>query len=133
MTNEQYLIVSYFTVGALCVALAVAVYMFLRSSFVDILQHMPQKNMARILKRLFLIGIVFPALFGFLSVSFYSCSKDTYSEIIDDRGYLIEKNREEMTTTTKYIITALFVWSFIIGGTIYLSRKKEKSEAARIS
>lgn len=124
MTNEQYLITSYFTVGAICAALAVAVYMFLRNSFMGILRHMPLKHMSRILKRLFLIGIVFPALFGFLSVTFYSCSKDTYAKIIADRNYLIEKNKEEFSTSTSYIIVALFVWGVMVGGAIYLSRKR---------
>lgn len=125
MTNEQYLITSYFTVGALCTGLAAAAYLFLRHSFIGIIRHIPFKQIPWILKRLFLIGILFPALFGFFSVTFYSCSKDTYEKVIADKDYLIEKNKEEISTSASYVVMALFAWGVIAGGAVYLSRSRK--------
>jgi len=125
MTNEQYLIASYFTVGAICAALAVAVYLFLKNSFIGVIRHIPFQQLFRILKRLFLIGILFPALFGFFSVTFRSCSKDTYEEIIADRDYLIERNKEQLSTSANHIVAALFVWGVIAGSAVYLSRSRK--------
>lgn len=125
MINEQYLIASYFTVGAICAALAAAVYLFLRHSFMGIIRHIPFRQLSLILKRLFLIGILFPALVGFFSVSFRSCSRDTYEEIIADREYLIDTNKEELSTSVFNIVVALFAWGVIAGGAVYLARSKK--------
>ncbi len=128
MTNEQYLIASYFTVGAICTALAAGVYLFLKNSFIGIIRHIPFRQLSLILKRLFLIGILFPALVGFFSVSFRSCSKDTYEEIIADRDYLIETNKEELSTSVFHIVVALFVWGVIAAGAVYLVRNKHENK-----
>jgi len=124
--NEQYLIVSYFVVGAICLGLAVATYALLRRSFGALSATAPGGRLGRILRRLFLVGIIVPALFGFFSVTFRSCDKGTYEEIVEDQAYLVAKNQEQLSAALAHIAIALLVWGLIVSiGFLVLGKKKE--------
>lgn len=114
MSNEQYLIVSYFTVGLACLALSLLTYALLRHSFFGFTKTIPGEHFGQVLRRLFLVGIILPALAGFLSVTFRSCEKDSYQSIIADRSYLFAKNQEQLGTCLSYMCIALFVWAIIV-------------------
>ena len=114
MSNEQYLIVSYFAVGALVLAIAVLTYLWLKRGLAGVADSVPQRPLGVLLKRLFLVGIVLPSLVGLFSVSFKTCGTDTYAQVIADRAYLMAKNREQVTTSLNYIIAALIVWGLIL-------------------
>lgn len=114
MTNEQYLVISYFAVGLLSFGIAYITYLWLRPSFEGIMQAVRNNHFSNIFKRIFCWGIIFPALAGFFSVSFRSCSHDTYEKIVNERSYLIAKNQEQISTTLFYIVIALFVLSVIV-------------------
>ena len=124
MNNEQYLVVSYFSVGLMCLVLAIVAYLWLRRSFISTVSCVSSPYFPRILKKLFLIGIVLPAFFGFFSVTFRSCSIDTYEKIIAERVYLIAKNQEQLSSSLNYIIVALFAWGFIVACTILFIKKE---------
>lgn len=128
MTNEQYLVVSYFTVGLLSFAFALATYLLLRHSFIGVTQAVRGK-LSIILRRLFFIGIILPALVGFFSVSFRSCSKETYVQIIADRSYLVAKNLEQLSTSLSYIVIALLLWGLIILGAFIINRNHKIGES----
>jgi hypothetical protein len=127
MTNEQYLVVSYFTAGLLSFAFAFATYLLLRHSFIAVTQAVRGK-LSIILRRLFFIGIILPALGGFFSVSFRSCSKETYVRIIADRSYLVAKNQEQLSTSLSYIVIALLLWGLIILGAFIINKKYKIGE-----
>jgi hypothetical protein len=114
MTNAQYLVVSYFAVGALSFGVAVAAYLLFRRSLTSVADAVPSKGLGAALKRLFPIGIAFATLFGFLSVSFKSCDRNTYEKVIADRSYLVGKNYEEISTALLYAVIALVVWGLIL-------------------
>jgi hypothetical protein len=128
MTNEQYLIVSYFTAGLISLGLALAAYFWLRRSFREIIRVIPHRYFSRILRKLFLWGIILPALLGFFSVSFRSCSKDTYEKIIAEKAYLVKKNQKQLSNSLFYIIAALAIWGFIIGGSIFIIKKQNNKK-----
>lgn len=128
MTNEQYLVVSYFTVGLLSFAFALATYLLLRHSFIGVTQAVRGK-LSIILRRLFFIGIILPALVGFFSVSFRSCSKETYVQIIADRSYLVAKNQEQLSTSLSYIVIALLLWGLIILGAFIINKNHKIGES----
>jgi hypothetical protein len=114
MTNERYLIVSYFSAGALAVLLGLVTYLLLRPSFRGIAQALPSKPAGTFLRRLLAPGLILPALAGFLAVTFYDCSKKTYRDVVSDRGYLEAKTRELIRAPLRYIVIALFVWGIIV-------------------
>ena len=63
--------------------------------------------------RLFPVGLVLPALAGFLSVDYHGCG-ESYAKIIADRSYLVEKNQEQIVKACVFLMVALFVWGLLV-------------------
>ena len=114
MTNDKYLVVSYVISGALSVAISVLVYLLLRRPFAGVVDAARRKQLRPILKRLFPIGLLFPALLGFASVSYKGCNHQTYAKIVASRNYLVEKNQEQISSTLLSIVVAILVWDAVI-------------------
>jgi hypothetical protein len=114
MTNEQYLITSYFVGVVLSVALATSVYLFLRRPFAGVAEALPGKHIGTTLKRLFPLGLLLPALLGFISVSYRSCNLTTYEKIVHSRSYLVEKSHEQISLTLLSIIVAILFWDVVV-------------------
>jgi hypothetical protein len=113
MTNERYLIVSYFVCAALSIALGLLAYLYLRRPFAGLADAAPGRSLPTMLKRLFPCGFVLPALLGFVTVSYRSCDRTTYTEIVASRGYLIEKNQEQISSILLYILAAVVFWNLV--------------------
>jgi hypothetical protein len=114
MTNDQYLIVSYFAVAALAIVLAGGVWLYLRRSFCGITQALSTGILSQILKVIFPAGLFLPALLGFVSVTYFGCGHLTYEEITKFRWYLIGKNQEQISTILLWTAAAVLFWDFII-------------------
>lgn len=113
MTNERYLIVSYFLVAALSAGLGVLVYLFLRRPFSTVADAASNKRLPSLLKRLLPCGFIFPALLGFVSVSYRGCNK-TYKQIVESRSYLIQKNQDQISSALLFILAAILFWDLIV-------------------
>lgn len=114
MNNETYLIVSYFSIGVVCLALGLLTYALLRRNFSDLTETILGGKLGRIYRRLFLFGIILPSLAGFCSVTFRSCEKDSYQSIVADRAYWVAKNQEQLSACLLYICIALLVWAILV-------------------
>ena len=114
MTNERYLIVSYFVCAALAIALGILVYLYIRRPFASVADATSVNRLPAILKRLLPYGLVLPALLGFVSVSYQSCTRKTYAEIVETRGYLIEKNQEQISSILLAILVAVLFWDVVL-------------------
>jgi hypothetical protein len=114
MSNEQYLIVSYFFVAGLAIVIAVAAYAYLRRPLDGFASAFPNRNLASLLKKLFPAGLVLPALAGFLSVSYRSCQHESYESIIADRSYLFGKNQEQISTVCFFLMLAVLGWGIVV-------------------
>jgi hypothetical protein len=112
MSNEQYLIVSYFFVGVLSIVIAMVAYAFLHRPLAGLTGAFPNRNLASVLKKLFPAGLVLPALAGFLSVSYQSCHA-SYQSIIADRSYLVGKNQEQISATCLFLMLAILGWGVV--------------------
>jgi hypothetical protein len=126
MTNERYLIVSYFICAALSAALGTLVYLFLRRPFASIADSASGRHLAATLKRLLPFGLLFPALLGFVSVSYSSCERTTYEEIVQSRGYLVEKNQEQISSILLSILVAVLIWDVVIFLILKFAQSGEK-------
>jgi TRAP-type C4-dicarboxylate transport system permease small subunit len=113
MTNDRYLIVSYFLCAALSIALGLLGYYYLRRPFAGVAEAAPGRGLPSMLKRLFPCGFVLPALLGFVSVSYRSCDRTTYTEIVASRGYLVEKNQEQISSILLYLLFAVVFWNLV--------------------
>jgi hypothetical protein len=89
------------------------VYLYLRRSFAGVADAASGKHLPSILKRLLLCGLVFPALLGFASVSYQSCNRTTYKEIVENREYLVAKNHEQITAILFSILVAILFWNLV--------------------
>lgn len=114
MTNERYLIASYFAVAAFSAGLGTMAYLFLRRPFGGVAEAASGKRLSSVLKKLFPWGMLFPALLGFVSVSYQGCNRHTYEEIVQDRSYLVEKNQEQLSSVLLYILVAVVFWNVIV-------------------
>lgn len=114
MTNERYLIASYFVGAALSVGLGTIVYLFLRRPFGAVADAASGKRLSSMLKRLLPCGLLFPALLGFVSVSYHGCTHTTYEEIVKNRNYLVEKNQEQISSVLLTILVAVVFWNVIV-------------------
>jgi len=114
MTNERYLIASYFVCTALATVLGILVYLFLRRSFGGVADMASGKRLPLILKRLLPCGLLFPSLLGFFSVSYRGCNRTNYEEIVQSRTYLVEKNQEQISSVLLSIIIAVLFWDVVV-------------------
>lgn len=130
MTNEQYLIASYFLVGLLTLGLGVAIALWLRRAFMEVTDTLPSRHLGGILRRLFSIGIILPTFAGFLSVSFYSCEKPTYEKIIADRAYLVAKNHEQISAALVNSVFAVLGWDIVVLAALFITRQRRSNSTS---
>ncbi len=113
MSNEQFLIYSYFVVGAFVMAIGLAVYAYLCRPLDGITGKFRSSQFGVILQRLFPVGLVLPALVGFLSVDYQACNT-SYAKVVASRPYLINKNQEQIRAACLFLMLALLVWGVIV-------------------
>jgi hypothetical protein len=113
MTNDRYLIVSYFVAGAISLVFGTAAFLFLRRPFEDALKFCAGRNLGAALKRLFPVGIIVPALLGFVSVAYKDCGVGTYERVVRDRQYLIQKNHEQLSSVCLMLFIAIVFWNLL--------------------
>lgn len=123
MTNDSYLVVSYAGVLTLVVATAQACVHLLRGSLRELTESAGSGRFARFLQACFPPSLMLPALTGMLSVSFASCSRSTYLEIVADRTYLLRKNQEQLMTALSWLLGALIVWAVVCAIVLALGRR----------
>jgi len=114
MTNEQYLVLSYFLVAALCLGLGTVCCLFLRTPLHILASNLPWKNWTRLLTRLFPVGILLPVLMGFASVSYRGCNVQSYDQILRNRAYLVNVNHHQLRTSILYLICAVLIWDAML-------------------
>lgn len=111
MSNETYLIVSYFAVVALCAGLAAAAYLWLRKPAEGIASSLAHESLRKMIRKAFPLGTVFFALAWCLSVNYYGCEQKKYQEIVNDRSYITKKNAEQVSEALQGIIWGVALWS----------------------
>jgi len=126
MTNEHYLIVSYFLFGLVSLALGVAAYRVLQRPFAAIAEAVAGRFRSSILKRALAVSMAMAAVVGFLSVSYRGCGM-SYEQIVKDRSYLEQVNRHQLQSTGNWIVYAVFAWGFVVVICLAVLRRKKES------
>ena len=111
MNNETYLIVSYFVSVAICAALGVVAYLWLRKPARGIAGSLPQENLRKIIQRAFPLSMIFFALSWCLSVNYYGCGEKKYQDIVNDRSYITMKNAGQVSKALQGVIWSVALWS----------------------
>ena len=114
MTNEQYLIASYFLVAGLCAVLAALTYGFLRRPFEVTAEFVSGGRLRAMLKKIFPVGLLLPALLAFTSIAYETCSVDTYEGVIRNRAYLVQRNQQQISRALLFLVIAVLFWDLVI-------------------
>lgn len=122
MSNEQYLIVSYFVVGLLSIGVGLGAYFYLRSPLEGIAEALTSRDLGGTLKRIFPAGVALSALSGFLSVSYKGCGGLSYEQIVAERAYLVAKNREQIVASLEYLVAAILAGAFVVAIALVTAR-----------
>jgi len=112
MTNERYLIVSYFVCAALSIALAywrISIFGAPSPAGGRGAGQEPSTHAEAAVP----LWICASGPAGFVTVSYRSCDRTTYTEIVASRGYLIEKNQEQISSILLYILAAVVFWNLV--------------------
>jgi hypothetical protein len=129
MTNEQYLIVSYFCVAVFGAAIGFAAYLWLRAPLHGIAAALPWKAFRGLLSRLFPVGIVLPGLLGFISVNYRGCKLQEYEKIVADRSYLVSKSQQQISSSLTHVVWAVFAWCALIAVLLAVKRRFDRRAA----
>lgn len=114
MTNERYLIVSYFAAAGAGVLLALVTAFVLSAPLAKALGHVA-RPLAAVFRRFLPSWLILAVLLGFLSVTYYDCSHETYQKIVADRRHLVQKSFEQGSSMTQYLATALAAYGLVLG------------------
>jgi hypothetical protein len=126
MTNEQYLIVSYFGVAILSLAIGFGGYLWLKEPFQSVGKALPWKALRRLLARIFPLGVLLPALMGFLTVRYVGCEAKDYEHVIAQRSYLVDKSQEQVSASLTYVIWAVFGWCVLLAILLAVKRRFDR-------
>ncbi|HUX01249.1 MAG: hypothetical protein WBD63_09225 [Phycisphaerae bacterium] len=114
MSNESYLVVSYFAAAGAGVLLAVLTALFLSAPLSKALARVA-RPLGTVFRRFLPSWLILAVLLGFLSVTYYDCSHGTYQKIVADRHHLVQKNFEQGAGITQYLATALAAYGLVLG------------------
>jgi len=129
MTNEQYLVVSYFAAAGVGVLLAVLTALFLSAPLTRVLAGVA-RPLGTVFRRFLPSWLILAVLFSFFSVTYYDCQHDTYQKIVADRHYLVQKNFEQGADMTWYLAAALAAYGLVLGISL-LGRGQARSPSGR--
>lgn len=114
MSNEHYLIVSYFLVGLVSLCLGIAVYRVLRGPFAAIAEGVIGKLRSQVLTRALGAFMTLAAVLGFLSVSYNERGCVNYEQVVKNRDLLVRTNQEQLQKTGDWIASAVFLWCIVV-------------------
>jgi hypothetical protein len=114
VSNEHYLIVSYFLVGLVSLCLGSAVYCVLRTPFAAIAEAATGRLRSRVLTRALGVCMTLAAVLGFLSVSYNQRGCVSYEQVIQNRNFLVQNSKEQLQGTADWIVSAVFLWCMVV-------------------
>jgi hypothetical protein len=125
MTNEHYLIVSYFLFAFVSLGLGIVAYRVLRTPFAAIADAVAGKSSSALLKRVLHLSITMAAVLGFLSVSYTQHGCVNYEYVVKNRDYLVQINREQIQSAGDWTVYAVFAWCAVVVICLVVWRNKQ--------
>ena len=123
VTNEQLLYLTYFGAAAFAALLAAATALFLNQPLRKAIR---TDGFGKFLARLFPSWIILAAILGFISVNYLQCKN--YSEIVNDRPYIIDKSCELVHHTAFAIKLAVFIYAVIVIPHLWAAAKSLRAD-----
>ena len=114
MTNEHYLIVSYFVAVGAGLAAAAGTAAILSGPLRQALAG-AFAPLGRMFRRLLPPWLILAVLLGFASVTYFDCTHGSYEEIVADRAHLAAKTRQHASTMATCLAVGLMTYSLALG------------------
>ena len=128
MSNERYLIASYFAFAILCFGLGLLVFYILRRPFERVADSILGDSRRTLLKRALILSMTAASVLGFLGVSYNQQGCTKYEQIIKERAYLVDRNIEQMKNATDWIVWTLLLWCVVVATALAASRKQKSDQ-----
>lgn len=110
MTNENYLIVSYFCAAAGGMAGAAATALLLRGPLRRAVAAV-LAPVGRVFRRMLPAWLVLMVLFAFTSVSYLDCKHETYQHVVKDRAHMEQVTRTQASKMLNYLAVGLLAYA----------------------
>ena len=114
MSNERYLIVSYFVSAVACSGLGVVVYLVLRKPFGAIADAIAGKDRASLLKRALTLTLTVAGLLGFLGYSYNQQGCTSYEQVIKNRATLVDANVQQVQGAVDWLVWTVLLWGVLV-------------------
>ena len=133
MSNDHYLIVSYFGFCVLTLGMGLAVYFVLRSPVERLGDALAGGVHSRMLRGILSTTLLLTAMAGFFGVSYTDtgCGRLKYADVVKERSYLHQTNRKQVHSSANWLLGAVFAWS--AAGLVMLIVAQKKTTAQRLS
>jgi len=125
MSNERYLIVSYFLVAVVCLGMGILAYGILRRPFERIAEAIVGSRGA-VLKRALAVSMT-AAVLGFLGFSYNQKGCVSYQQIVSNRYFLETANVEQVQGAADWIAWTVLAWGVVVVICLAVLRKNKSS------
>jgi hypothetical protein len=117
MSNERYLIVSYFFFAVVCPGMGFLAYVILRRPFERIAEATVGSR-SHVLKRALAVSMIVAAVLGFLGFSYNQKGCVSYQQVVSNRHLLVQANVEQVQGAADWIAWTVLAWGVVVA--IYL-------------
>ena len=127
MSNERYLIVSYFFFAFVCLGMGVLAYCILRRPFERIAEATVGSR-SPVLKRVLAISMTASGALGFLGFSYNQKGCVSYEQVINNRYFLVDANVEQVQGAADWIAWTALAWGVVVVIELWSMRKRKARE-----
>jgi len=113
VTNEQYLIVSYFTVAGGGIVAAMITAALLRAGLRRAVAAI-SRTVCSYLGRLLPAWLVLAALLAFVSVSYIDCAHTTYQSVVESEQHLVATTHKQVGRIFTYLAIGVFTYALAL-------------------
>ena len=113
MSNERYLIISYFVFAIVCCGLGVLVHQILRKPFATIVDAIVGSR-SGIVKRALMVTLTAAGVLGFLGFSYNQKGCVSYAQVIKSRDFLVDANLHQVQNAVDWIAWTVLAWGVLV-------------------
>lgn len=113
MSNEHYLIISYFVFAIVCLGLGALVYRILRKPFAAIVD-VTVGSRSNLVKKALTFTLTTAGVLGFLGYSYNQKGCVSYQQVIQNRRSLIDANVQQVQGAVDWIVWTMLAWGMVV-------------------
>ena len=113
MSNERYLIISYFVLAVVCLALGVFVRQILRKPFAAVVDATVGTR-SHLVKKALTVTLTVAGVLGFLGYSYNQKGCISYEQVIQNRQTLVDANVHQVQGASYWIALTVIAWGVVV-------------------